>query len=894
MTLDGFPPWLVAAKSLPPRNHVSIIERPELIRRLNAGLSNKLTLMVASAGFGKSTLLSSWRKKLLEQNTLVAWLNIDQDDNDPSLFAICLAYSLASAGLANDISKLHPAAFTLDTPFQTTIGILISAIAAYQKQVVVVIDEGEKLEDVTARKILDPLLRYAPENLHTVLSSRTTDHLQFSALKIQGQVDQITTQELQFTALEVDTFFSGKLDKKQLQTVNKKTNRWPVALQLIKNALAGQKNHTKIIEKFHGTRQDTREYILEQVLYPLPEPQKGLLLDMSILEQFDPETADLVRETTDSAHVLKETENLSGLVFQLEGKETLYRFHPLFRETLKYYLEQSRPKRKKELHLKAADLLFDQGHIIQSIRQALAAGEPESAASILERSGGLLLWNREGMTRIRKAHDLLPEHTVATHPRLSLLRALVLMKDGLINDARDIYHSVEQKLKDSHEQQSAELEYELAVIASTLAVYEGTSVTEEMSGNLAMSLERLEQIDRLQVGFVYTVLCVFHLQKGDFPAAKDVGNKAISHFQTHRSIFGETYIHVHLGVVAFAEGYLDRAFEHYTKAQGNLRRYFIEDKDLKLVVNIVLSEWHYEKNELSTAARLLGDINRRLETGEAWYETYAAGYSTYTSITYLQKGLGPCLQASDDAVVYIRREGLKRLNRLVVANKVGYLCRAGKIAEARNIVQENNLTVDDYKKDSATSASVRESYGVIQALARLLIAEERYSEAIAELRKQINEHKPAYEVRTIKKYRLLLAIALYNNDEPAIALQELEKVLSFARNQGFLRLILDEDPFINEILEAYVLSENIQEKDHAQYLLNLLYAAKSPQTDIVLSRREKEVLGQLTEGYSDKIIARNLSITENTVRFHLKNLFTKLDVNSRLKVVSEAHKHKLF
>lgn len=890
---NSFPSWLTATKTLPLKHHTSLIKRTELIRRLNAGLDQKLSLLVASAGYGKSTILGHWHQELCKKNIPVAWLNIDQDDNDPSLLTVYLAYAFSKAGLAKRILELNPAGFNPESSFKPMLGVLLSAIAEQNEKIVLILDEVEHLDVDVGKQLLDPLFKYSPDNLHIVISTRSAEALQISTLKLQGQVNQITTPELKFTTLEIEEFFDNTLNKQNLLKVRKKTNGWPVALQLVKNSLSGHTDHKKIIDKFKGTEQDTREYIFEQIISNLPPLQKNLLLDVSILEQFDPATADHIRGEENSHITLMEMEWLNGLISPLDNIENHYRLHPLFREALLYYLEQSDPERMKGLHLKAAFMFLDQGHLIQSIRHALHAGEAETAADILEKSGGILLWNREGMSRIRKAHLLLPDHIIRARPRVHLLRALVLLKDGHLNDARIIFDKVKQDTENSNKPVSAELDYDLVVIASTLAVYEGTAVSQETSDDLMACLERFTEIDQTQVGFVLTILCVFHLQKGNFQAATEVGRKAALHFQGFHSVFGETYIYVHLGVVAAAQGKLDQAFECYQKARDNLRRHFIDDKDLKLVLNVLMAEWHYEKNELNTAARLLGDINHRLETGEAWYEIYAAGYSTFSSLIYLQKGLSSSLSVCDDAIVYIKREGLKRVNRLVVANKIGYLCRAGKIAKARKAVQKHNLTFDDYKQDHKAGFSVRESYGIVQALARLLVAEKRYDEAIQELEIQINEHDSEHETRSTQKYHLLMAIAEYESGKKEAAFQRLEKILSFVRARGFLRFVLDEEPFILSVLEAYSQSPKAAEKDHALYLLEQLDDGINPQKTIILSRRERQVLNQLTEGCSDKVIARNLDVSENTIRFHLKNIFSKLAVNSRLMAVSEANKHKL-
>tara|TARA_R110002073_G_scaffold85978_16_gene204286 strand:+ start:2505 stop:5300 length:2796 start_codon:yes stop_codon:yes gene_type:complete len=888
-----FPPWLTQTKTLPLRHHISLIDRPELCRRLNAGFDQKLTLLSAPAGFGKTTLLRQWRTHLQAKDIAVAWLKIDEDDNDPSILALYLAFALSSAGLSQEIIKIHPGPFTLNATSRTIVGTILSAIANYGKKVVLILDNVECVSQNTAKKILIPLFTYSPHNFHIVLATRTVENMPLSALKLQGQVSQITAADLKFTPFEIEVFLNQTLTKKKLQKISAKTEGWPVALQFIKNALSGHSESDKIIDRFHGTEQDARNYILEQILNTLPAAQRDLLLEASILDTLDPVSLDRLRGTTDTSQTLQGLETLKQLITPVNNQEEHYRLNPLFQEALVYFLEQSNPDRMKLLHLRAAEMFMEEGHIIHSIRHALKAKEPETAAHFLEQAGGIHLWNKEGMTRIRKAHALLPEEIIQTRPRLNLLRALIFLKDGHLNDARHIFETVQRDVESQSHSPSAELEYDLAIITCTLAVYEGAPLNKEMSTRLVASIEKFKDDDKTQTGFVYTILCVFNLQKGNFPTARHVGKKAISHFQKYNSVFGEAYIYLHLGVVATAEGNLEKAGAYYKKVQDCQRRYFIDDKDMRLVLNIAMAEWHYERNELSTAARLLGDINRRLETGEAWYEIYASGYSTSTALAYLQKGLSTCLNLSEDSSVYIKREGLKRLNRLVMANKVGYLCRAGKIVQARRIVQENNLSVQDYCRNSTANFSVRESYGTIQALTRLLIAEMRYEEAIRELRLQIDIHQGGYEIRALQKYRLLLAIALFGNDDEKEALHELESVLHFVRTQGFLRFILDEAPFVTPLLSAFITETGSAEKDHAQYLLGLLEDAQLPKNDIILSRREKQVLDQLAEGYSDKVIARNLDVSENTVRFHLKNLFRKLTVNSRLMAVSEATKHKL-
>ncbi|WP_081611388.1 LuxR C-terminal-related transcriptional regulator [Kordiimonas gwangyangensis] len=889
----AFPLWMTPAKASPPRQHVNVLEREELLRRLDHHKGLKLAILSAPAGFGKTTTLASWHNHLTAGGDATAvWLTLDAGDNDSGTFALYLLYALHMAGIALD-SAPRGAEWAPELPVRTLTGLFLAAVAAHGQRVVLILDAAETIGKSAAHEVLDPILRYAPEDLHVAVATRLTDNLSLSSLRTQGELHEIDAEALKFTPFEQSALLRGQFGKALLKDVGQRTEGWPVALQLLKSAATNQRDAGKVLASFNGTNGDMRDYVEEHIVQHQPEHLRDFLFDMSILDVFDAQTADAIRRTHDSAQLIKDAQRLDHLLMPLEGTSNSYRMHPLFREALHSILVATSPKRLEEINLSAAHHFLAQGHIINAMQHALDAGAPEVAGDMLEQAGGILLWNREGMSRIRKAHELLPEEIIARRPRIGLLRALVLLKDGHLNDARHIYGRILSQRENGEFAPSPLLDYDLAVIAATLAVYEGAPLRESDSDNLVNALNRFEQEDKQQIGFVYTILCVFNLQKGHYEEAKRVAELAIRHFDEQHSIFGETYIYVHLGVIAAAQGRYDLAHDYYTKVQDSQRRHFIDDKDLRLVLNILLAEWHYEKDELATAERLLGNINRRLETGEAWYEIYATGYTLSTSIAYRTRGLAACLALGDEACTYIRREGLKRLNRLVMANEVAYLCYEGKVGKARKRAQAHNLTFNSYYEGESGPHSVRETYAVIRALAVLWIAEGRETEVISQLEYFIRAATARFEDRAGHKYALLTAIAHFRAGNEAKAFDTLEPVIAYVRNQGLLRFILDETPFVTPLLDAYLASGRTTERDHVAYLIDHLQQSGDGGTTIVMSRREQEVLLQLAEGHADKVIARNLDVSENTVRFHLKNIYSKLGVNSRLMAVSEASKHDL-
>lgn len=888
-THNVFPPWLVPAKAVPDRQHISLTPRKELIRQLNTGLEGKLTVITAPAGYGKSTLMGLWRNVLQDRGGAVAWLCLDEDDNDPVSLATYLVFALSEAGFSEPLRALYPTGFHLAERPKTVLGIISAVLAKTDEKLVFILDGLEKLENPVIKEIISPLIRHSPENLHLAITSQTKDKLPLSDLKFQGMVNEITMAQMKFTPFEIEEFLGEHLSRKMLNRVGQKTEGWPVALQLVKTALLQNSDHKKFIDGFKGDQGDLKNYISERVLGKLSPSQKDFLLDISILEQIDADRIDYIRNTQNSRLLLDELKSLELLCVAPENSDGGYRLHPLLREALLSELAHLKADHLKTLHLRAADLFMEKDHLIQSIRHALSAEAPQRAADILEKVGGPLLWSREGISRVRMAHDLLPVKIVESRPLLYLLRALVLFKEGHINDARHIYNRVCHDMDKPGNDHSDDLEYSLVIIATSLAIYEGTSLSEEMSKKLLAPLERISANGKDQAGFICTVLCLFNLQKGNFTEARKAGEKAIIQFQKEKSYINEAYIYIHFGVMVTAQGDLEAAWEYFLKVQNYQRYHFPDNKDMRVMLGILMAEWHYERNDLSAAARLLKDVNRNLETGEAWYEIYAAGYTTSTALAYLQKGLEVCLNLMEEATHYIRQEGLKRINRLVMANKIGYLCRAGKHRQARRIVQEINLTFEEYAHWGDNHPSVREWYGVIQALTRLLIAEKRYEEALRELAPHLEQ---AQKGRTYQKFSILFAIAQYGAGDREGAFARLEKGLTFMRRQGFLRLLLDETPFVTALLKSYVHSKAAKEKDHARYLLDHLEPPEETQDPVMLSKRERQVLKQLSEGYSDKVIARNLEISENTVRFHLKNLFSKLDVKSRLMAVSVAEKLK--
>lgn len=885
--ISPFPVWLIDSKVVPDEQLVSLIDRPALVRKLNAGLNGKLTIVSAPAGYGKTTLIGEWRRSLLEKGYLVAWLSLDEDDSTPRILTTYLAFSLWEAGLQTYIRAVSEDGFSSHMSPRTILGILSAAVAMSEKKLILFLDDFEKLGSNCVRTVIEPALKYFPSNLHVAIACRTKGGLSLSELRLGGWTNELNSADMKFSPFEIKNFLGQFLKENELKQIVEKSEGWPVALQYLRIAMSRSNDSTAILKKFKGTGQEISDYFSEQFLHTLPENQKAFLLETSILDYVDIQTADYIRNRTDSEFLLESMRGMEAFIMLLRDSESNYRLHRLLREFLQEHLRLNYADRYRILHQRAAAWISGEGHIIRSIRYALEIGETETAADIMENAGGVLLWNREGMIRIRAAYALLPNEIIVGRPRLLLIKALISLKDGKLNDAREILQHVRSIASNM---KNDVLKYETAIIASTLAVYEGTNPDEDIR-QLEIQLGELGK-EKAQISFIHTTKCVSSIQYGHFDRAIEVAYKGIAVLQDSKmpsaASFGIAYFNFHLGTIYFAQGNLGDSFSRYEKARNSIRRYFSNDKDMTLISNVLMAEWCFERNEITRAQKLLGDTNKRLVNGEAWYEIYAAGYSTSSAIAYEQEGLPSCNRQTEGALEYIQREGLKRLRTLIIANNAGYQVRSGKAQQARKLVQKNGLSLEDYKTPEKENSLIRERYGVVTSLCRLLIAEKLYGPAVSELSFFIAVERAINHNRAILKYSLLLSVALFFSGKKKKSFDLLSKVLSRTRKEGFVRLVLDEAPFVNGLLVAYKKSRTAPEKDHAAYLLSFIENGKSKKEVIRLSKRECQVLEQLSEGHPDKIIAWNLDVSENTVRFHLKNIFIKLGVNSRLQAVKEA------
>ena len=381
------------------------INRPRLSDLINSGLDRALILVSAPAGYGKTTLVSSWLKVTKIPS---AWLSLDGSDNDPIRF---LQYLLAALkpiapGIEGDLSGILQG--ILPAQFENVINLLANELASFPDPFVLVLDDFHVLHSEAVLKILAYLLEHMPPQMHLAILTRTDPPLPLARLRARGQMLDIRADQLRFTLAEIAAFLNEAMDltlsASDLSAMEKRTEGWIAGLQLAALSMQGSKDIHAFVQAFTGSHHYVMDYLAEEVLKLQPKELSTFLLQTSVLDRLCGSLCEAVVEAepaagaVDGQATLEALEEMNLFVIPLDDERHWYRYHHLFADVLRKRLEHQNPHLLPELHCRASQWYEQNGFIAESIQQAIETGDEDRAAHLIEENGCLLLMSGEGAT----------------------------------------------------------------------------------------------------------------------------------------------------------------------------------------------------------------------------------------------------------------------------------------------------------------------------------------------------------------------------------------------------------------------------------------------------------------------------------------------------------------
>jgi LuxR family maltose regulon positive regulatory protein len=379
----------------PPRS--KIVLRPRLIERLKEGISSgrKLTLISASAGFGKTTLVSEWVASCerMEPKVPVAWLSLDEGDNDPARFLAYLVAALQTIAANIGEGVLGTLQSPQPPPIESILTALLNEITTLPDHFILVLDDYHLIDAKPVDEALTFLLEHLPPQMHLVLVSREDPSLPLARLRARGQLTELRTADLRFTPAEATEFFNQvmgmNLSAEDITALETRTEGWIAGLQLATISMQGHQDTASFIKSFTGSHHFVLDYLIEEVLHQQPEDVQTFLLRTSILDRLCGPLCDAVLgspsasgQETAGQETLEYLEHANLFIVPLDSERRWYRYHHLFGDLLRQRL--GKPKEFAEFNLRASQWHEENGDLGAGFHHAIAAGDFVRAAGLAE------------------------------------------------------------------------------------------------------------------------------------------------------------------------------------------------------------------------------------------------------------------------------------------------------------------------------------------------------------------------------------------------------------------------------------------------------------------------------------------------------------------------------
>jgi LuxR family transcriptional regulator, maltose regulon positive regulatory protein len=432
-------PILITKLYIPPVCSYQV-PRPRLVERLTAELTRKLVLVSAPAGFGKTNLLAEWAATQ-QPPKRVAWLSLDEADNDTARFLMYLITALqrVHASIGQDVSGAisEPASSVARNErewVEIVLTVLINQVCALGESVVLVLDDYHLVHEQAIHDALVFLLNHLPENWHVAISTRADPPLGLARLRGRGQLFELRQTDLCFTPDETAVFLNEvmglQIDAQAVAALAARTEGWVAGLQMAAVSMQGREDVQAFVEAFTGSQHQILDYLVEEVLQRQTESVQTFLQQTSILNRMCGSLCDAVTAGHDSQSMLDWLEHANLFVYPLDDQQHWYRYHHLFADLLQHRLQQTQSASVPDLHRRASAWYESQHQWLAAIDHALAAGEVERAAHLMARSSELIALPGTSTITGRPALTLLPDAAPAlldplSDRELDVLRLLV-------------------------------------------------------------------------------------------------------------------------------------------------------------------------------------------------------------------------------------------------------------------------------------------------------------------------------------------------------------------------------------------------------------------------------------------------------------------------------------
>lgn len=870
-----------------------LVKRSRLLEQLDQGMESKLILISATAGFGKTTLLSEWLHQI---KIPFSWLSLDEGDNDLTRF-----FSYLIAALQKFESKLGEATLSMlrstTPPSKESLLIpIINEIANLPKNCILVLDDYHVITAPAIHEALTFFLEHLPPNITLAIASRVDPPLSLARLRACGQLTQLQAADLRFTLQETASFINQSmklsLTQEQMQTIFARTEGWITGLQLAALSMRDTYSISTFVESLKGSQRYILDYLVEEVLSRQSQSLQSFLLRTSILKQMCGSlSAAVVGESTvKGAEILEQLERSNLFIVPLDSDRQWYRYHHLFGELLRHHLNNKEPEQVGEYHRRAAGWYEQQGFVAQAIEHAIAAGEFYWAAELIEQEVRGINPRFESAVMLLGWLEALPSQLIWQSPWLSLAYAWALFSSSQFTAAGVAVENIEHLLKQQ--------QYDLSspnteMLWGLVAAFKGMQArqrgeTSEAIALMEKALQLLPQDESWLRATIVLNLGVTYFVSDNFERAQPVLVEATK-IGYNKSIPDPAIAGLYLQAQFYAlRGRLDEAIRLCQQGFDLAQKRNWLATYAGVLVQVALADLLREQNQLQAA---LQHLTESIERGKiAQQPGVMMGYITLARVhlaTGNIKAARDAIQAAEQCQTWLWPTILS-----VSACKARWHLAQGNLDAAIAWVEDSGLGVDDDLRYSFTDCHPCGSELDYLTLARVLIAcgKSEYLDDAMRLLKRLHDFAAAGGRKArVMEVLMLQALVWQTRGEIERALNLLSQALAIPQKGDYIRLFVDEGEPIAQLLRL-----GISRRIYPQYANRLVEAfgkEVSAQVGLLiepLSERELEVLHYIASGLSNQAIADQLFVSLATAKWHARNIYGKLNASNRTMAVAKA------
>jgi LuxR family transcriptional regulator, maltose regulon positive regulatory protein len=912
------PTPILATKLYIPPSRPKAVLRPRLIERLNEGLrqsrgfGRKLTLISAPAGFGKTTLVSEWVSERMKAEglplTKTAWLSLDPGDNNLVRFLTYLIAALQTisanigAGLLNALQTPQPPSI------ESVLTALLNEITAIPDRFVLVLDDYHLIDAKPVDDVLAFLLEHLPPQMHLVIATREDPSLPLARLRARGHLTELRAADLRFTPAEAADFLNQvmglNLSAENIAALETRTEGWIAGLQLAALSMQGHQDVSGFIQEFAGDHRYVVDYLVEEVLQRQSEPLRNFLLQTSILDRLNGPLCDAVTGQAGGKARLETLQRGNFFLIPLDDKRHWYRYHHLFAEVLYLYLMTEWPDQVPVLHSRASEWYEQNGSAADAICHAFAAQDFERAADLIELAAPAMLRSRQEATLLG-CLKALPEGLFQARPVLSIEYVGALLSSGKIEGIEARLQETERWLdsipdgrerpKDMvvmNEEEFRRLPGSIAMYHAAIALAHGDVANTMKYARDVLELARED--DYFMRGAASSILGLASWTSGDLETAHRIYSEGMAHLQRigyDSDVVGGA---VTLADIRITQGRLREAMSTYERGLQLATKKGVPALRGAADMHVGMGDLNRERNDLPSAMQHLmtsielGEFNGLPKNPYRWRVAMARLHE-------VQGNLDQALRMLEEAERLYKADFSPNV-RPVPAMKARVWVAGGRLGEAVGWARQYGLSAD------SDLSYLREFEHI--TLARLLLAQYKNShsedtlrEAIGLLARLLNAAEEGGRMGSVIEICVLQSLAYQGQGDLPAAVIPLERALTLAEPEGYVRMFLDEGSRMEQLLREAAARRIVP--GYASRLLGACNDAQhrsedgspSPASQSLiepLSQRELEVLRLLKTELSGPEIATELVIALSTVRTHTESIYSKLNVNNRRAAVKRA------